>query len=405
MNLDPSDIKKIIAIQRRFKLNRIQKHLKGFDLMKLDESFSQLDYTKTMMRLMNRELPRNVNILMLRINRYLNPEKRTVSKIMGKLFLTMYLLKYHSAEVMVTIDLQDRTILKYQGINIINFLNDLFMKSDDYRTFSIHRFGSMFNVYCIRYNQLQAIDKVNMINEPYRHYANIKTTIRYVQNCAKYPDDQKQDIIKVLEEEIEKTFQCIKMLDRDFDVKKFDEISGLEEEIRNSFTDSYWDKLKQDLESENFEELLKLLTKLKNILLDLHPKAEEFEKYGGNIKPKVVYRETVRQNFDEYVDNEFIQHLLERRVMSNDQIIGLCTYLMDTVVALQASARDTDTKVSWKQMIETFEAGETTVAEFIPNFFKQIFDVIDKICSDILLIPILQSTAKWSFGNPDDKCK
>jgi SPX domain protein involved in polyphosphate accumulation len=82
-----------------------------------------------------------------------------------------------------------------------------------------------------------------MINEPYRHYANIKTTIKYVEKCGKYPESQKQDVIKILETEIKKTHDCIKMLDRNFDIKKFEEIVSIEDEVRETFTEAYWDKL------------------------------------------------------------------------------------------------------------------------------------------------------------------
>ena len=385
----------VIQLQKRVKLNRIKNYLSKFSLIQLDNEFKQLDYIKTMEKLMNKNLQNKVNILMFRINRYLNPEKKTMSKIVGRIFLTLYLLKYHPNEVLVSANIHDKTMLHYQACNIVNYLNDLFMKNVNYRTFSMDRFGSMFNVYCIRYNQLQQQDKVNMINEPYRHYANIKATMKYVTNCGKYPEDQKADVLKVLETEITKTHDCIKMLDKNFDIKKFEEIVSIEDEVRNNFTEAYWDKLRNELKEEKYDELVNLLTKLKNVIIDLHPKLEDV-KVNGTLK--VPDKETIRKQFDEYVDVDFIKHMLINRVMNGEQIIKLCSYLMDTVKELQACSRDIEVAVMWENMINDFREQTITVVDFIPMFFKEIFGVIDKICADVLLLPIVKATTRIS-GN------
>lgn len=390
-NLESNNIQNIIKIQKIFKLKRINNYLSKFDLVKLDNEFMIIDYGKTISKLINKELINKVNILMFRINRYLNPEQLTMSRIIGRMFLTLYLLKYHSSDVLVSIDILDRTLIHYQACNIINYLNDLFMQNRNYRKYSMNRFGNMFNMYCIHYNQLQQQDKVNMINEPYRHYANIMQTIKYVQNCGKYPDDQKKDVIQVLEKEITKTYECIRMLDKNFDIKKFDEMVCIEDNIINDFTEAYWDKFKNELYEEKYDELIKLLTKLKNIIIYLHPKVEDVKVEG---KLKVIDRETIKKDFDESIDVEYVRHLLINRVMDDEYIIKICSYLMDTVKELQASSRDNELSAMWENMIYQFRERNISMFEFIPLFFKEIYSVIDKIGADVLLIPIVKATTK-----------
>ena len=94
-NFDHKNTSTVIQLQKRVKLNRINRYLSNFSLTHLDNEFKQLDYIKTMGKLMDKKLQNKVNILMFRINRYLNPEKKTMSKIVGRMFLTLYLLKYH----------------------------------------------------------------------------------------------------------------------------------------------------------------------------------------------------------------------------------------------------------------------------------------------------------------------
>lgn len=249
----------------------------------------------------------------------------------------------------------------------------------------------MFDVYCIRYNQLQQQDKVNMINEPYRHYANIKTTIKYVEKCGKYPESQKQDVIKILETEIKKTHDCIKMLDRNFDIKKFEEIVSIEDEVRETFTEAYWDKLRSELKEEKYDEFVNILTKLKKIILDLHPNLEDVKEDG---KLKVPDKETMRKQFDKHVDVLFIKDMLINRVMDGEHIIDLCTYLIDTVKDLQASSRDNEVSAMWENMINNFRKQYISIDEFIPMFFEEMFKIIDKICSDVILLPIVKATTR-----------
>lgn len=407
LTVDEKDISKIVKIQRTLKLNRIRKHLNKIDLRDLDKSFSELDYDKTMIWLMEMTRKKdpwmhNVNVLMFRINRYMNPEKKTVSRMMGRMFFSLYLLKYHYKEILVTVNANERALLHYQATNIINYLNDLFMKNRDYTMYSANRFGTMFNAFCAQYNMLQGQDKVNLINEPYRHYANVKTTKKYVEECSKYPDDQKADIIKVLDEELQKAYRCALMLDKNFDIKKFDEIESLEDKIRSGFNDKYWEKVSEDLKNENYEELMKLLSKLKNIVLDLHPEEEVIR---NTAKTVPTSREKMKREFEEWVDNDFIKQRLENRVMDDESIINLCTYLMNVVKGLQASVRDEELADMWSYMIEKFKTGGLPMNEFIPMFFKKIFLTIDKICSDVLLIPIMCRTAKFKVGDQNDKCK
>jgi hypothetical protein len=52
----------------------------------------------------------------------MNPEQKSMSRIVGRMFLTLYILKYHSNEVFTTIDILDKTMLHYQACNIINYL-------------------------------------------------------------------------------------------------------------------------------------------------------------------------------------------------------------------------------------------------------------------------------------------
>ena len=124
----------------------------------------------------------------------------------------------------------------------------------------------------------------------------------------------------------------------------------------------------------------------------IHEQQNFGEKVNGTLK--VPDKETIRKQFDEYIDIDFIKHMLINRVMDGEQIIKLCSYLMDTVKELQACSRDIEVAVMWENMIDDFREQKITVVDFIPVFFKEIFGVIDKICADVLLLPIIRGTGR-----------
>jgi hypothetical protein len=130
---------------------------------------------------------------------------------------------------------------------------------------------------------------------------------------------------------------------------------------------------------------------LKKIILDLHPNLEDVKEDG---KLKVPDKETMRKQFDKHVDVLFIKDMLINRVMDGEHIIDLCTYLIDTVKDLQASSRDNEVSAMWENMINNFRKQYISIDEFIPMFFEEMFKIIDKICSDVILLPIVKATTR-----------
>ena len=78
---------KVIIIQKRYKIKRIKQFINTYSLKNLDIECSKLDYDNFINKIVNKDILQKINIFMLRINRYLNPETKSVPRIFSRKFL------------------------------------------------------------------------------------------------------------------------------------------------------------------------------------------------------------------------------------------------------------------------------------------------------------------------------
>lgn len=400
MNLDISDIsdvklRSIITLQKRFKIKRIRRFLNKFSLSKLDKDFSKLDFEQFTKKMVDKSLILNIDFLLLIINRYLNPDLSYVSvnskksKSTARIFLSMYLIKYHSSDVFTTISKHEKDIIRHFAINLIDFLNRSFLQNDKYTNYSICRFGVLFNSYYLNYNLNLEVDKNNLISEAYRHYVNIQTTKRYVIDSSKYSADQKLAVLKTLDLELKETKQMVLLVDKNFDSNKFDSLNGTQQKITEKLKDQYWQNMYDDLTNEKYDQLIHTLIELKTIIIDLHPENKNDQTRMMNIKSK----NEMRIFLDEYVNVDEITN----KTITKNYINHIANYLYQSVTNLQASVRDTDSSRIWKQLLENHNNGSIDSNRFIVSVIREIYNIINSIWMDMILLQYVNISTSTSI--------
>jgi hypothetical protein len=359
----------IISIQRHIKIKLLKRELKKLSFNKLDIIFSQLDYNQTIIKLMDKKLTKIVYDVLFKINRILNPNDKKMSKLIPKLFMSMYLIKYQYEDVFTYVSKKERKNLQLLAIRIIDFMKNSF------KLYDLYKFGSLFNFYCTEYNIIQKIDKIELLKLAYRQYYDLTLTKKFVLESTKYPDEQKNKVIGELDKQMKESFYNIRMLDKTFTLDKLENIIKTEENIKSSIKQSYWDNFELKLKNNNYEDLKILLNKVKTILIDLHPSK-------SNKKYKILSKTEIKKDFNEYLDVEYIIHKLENNVMTSDDIIGVCSYVLEIVKTLESPIRNSETDNIWNKLLSS----NKQYYEFIPEFFKNLFVIIDQLCSDILLL-------------------
>jgi len=348
----------IIVIQQRYKIKRIKTFINKYSLKKLDIEFSKLDYDNFIDKLLNKDILQIINIFMLRINRFLNPDTKSVPRIFSRNFLSIYLIKYHLDKVLTTVD--NKNILHKQCVYFIDFIHFL---EDNCTRYSLNKFGLLFNKFCYDYNMLLELDKIGLISQAYRHYYDLKTVKNFVYSSVKYPTEQKLDVIKQIDNDIKKVKESIKMVDKKY-TDNFLELELVEKEIKEKLNDIYWDRLFDELENEDYTHLIELINELKETIVLLHPENK---------------RDTFRKQFDDIVE-EKLKDILQ------EDILNITNFIYCSITDLQASSRDNETSIKWNQIDEY---KNISLNQYVILCIKEFYSMIEKIKMDILLLPYM----------------
>lgn len=355
---------KIIIIQQRYKIKRIKQFINTYSLKNLDIECSKLDYDNFINKMVNKDILQKINIFMLRINRYLNPETKSVPRIFSRNFLSIYLIKYHLDKVLTTVD--NKHILHKHCVHFIDFIN-----LEYYTHYSLNKFGVLFNKFCYDYNILLELDKIGLISQAYRHYYDLKTVKNFVYNSVKYPTEQKLDVIKQIDNDIKKVKESVIMVDKKY-TDNFLELELVEKEIKEKLNDTYWDSLFDELENEDYSHLIRLINELKEIIILLHPENK---------------RDIFRKQFDEIVIVEEIKNI------SEEDIQNIINFIFYSITDLQASIRDNETNTKWNQIDEY---KNISLNRYVILCIKEFYSMIEKIKMDILLLPYMIESMHYS---------
>ena len=368
------DTNNIELIQKRYKIYRIEKGLNLFRELALDNLFGYMRFDKMQENLIDKKILTIVNILLNRINRYMNPEQRSIPRSMGRIFLSAYIIKYHSNKIFTQIDkilLEQLVLISKQ---LIDYVENIFLKTKNYKHYSMDRFAFLFNNYFINYNILRERDKIGLIQELYQEYSNTTITKKYITNGTKYSPEQKIHVLSVIDKHMNDIKKSIKLLDNEFDIQKFEQIVSLEDKIKRNISEKYWSEMVNEIKGEKYELLLENLLNLKEVILSLTPES-------------IKNREKIDMN--EYMDIDFLKQRLEHNTLDESQILLLCRYLMDKVKNLQAQVRDNDMEQFWEDCTNKLSTGDISIYGIIPYFLKNMYRIIDDLLCDILLLPIL----------------
>lgn len=367
----------LIIFQKKIKFNRIKDSLKKIRALGLDTLIQKnQSYDETVKILCDKKTIDCFDEFLTRINRIIDPSSvdyKGRQKNLSRILLSAYLLKYYSEDVFTNIDIQIKIQLCEMGSSLVKIIEHTFLSSNIYRTFSLEMFGFIFNTYVVNYRIILEADKQHLIKELYKEFVNLSRTKSYVVKGTKYDDAQKVKIIMVLDGSIYNVFRHIKLIDTKFDIKRINKTYLMEEKTKTSFSDQFWESLGSEIDLGNFENVIKLLDKIKLIICDMSPTST---------------KQSIKLELDEYLDIDFIKQKLGFNVMSKIEIMNLCQYVWKKLESLQSSARDSDSMITWNNLsimfMESASFGKT-----VSDFFKSSFKTIDDILCDAMLYPLM----------------
>jgi hypothetical protein len=366
-----------ISLQRAFKFKKIRKELSKFRNIALGTKIKSVSFDDATKILCNKLTLHKTNSLLNSIDRIMNPDSVYLTKNNTKnnrIFLSAYLLLYHSDKIFININKCNKTELIKIAESLIKSVETTLLMNESYKEYSLKLFGLLYNTYVINYKLILEEDRQCLFNELFREYSNLTITKKYIEGGTKYTIEQKTNIIAILDNSMVSVMKLGKLVDKNFELKVFDDFCNKERVSKRSFETQYWDNLKDDIDQRNnFSNVFILLETIKNTIYDVSPNRTKDE---------------IKLELEEFIDLPFIKQKLEYNVMKRDEVFALCEYIWKKITELQASVRDNDSLCSWSDIVSLFNESNT-LGICLSKFFKEVFKIIDDIFCDILLYPLL----------------
>lgn len=308
----------IINFQRRYKINRIKRVLALFNDNIKKIKFD--DYHDLTNNIKDVNLLRLTNILLFRVNRYLNPESKSISKKQSRIFLTAFILKHHPNQVFTTVNKNYRSQISAIANDLIEYIQNDFLKNDSYKNYSLNKFGHIFNTYFVNYNELLKIDKLGLINELILEYYNTQITIDKINNSNKYDYQQKEESIKSLVKHQNQIKSEINLLEPNNNI--VDNLENYVQKInfvKNKYDDEIIENLRNDLNENNYDLIMNIFSDI-NDMTKININLEEIKTKLENDDLEYDFFYLCSDIYDD-LELQFDEDLLINNVEFNEVII------------------------------------------------------------------------------------
>lgn len=358
------DNKKIIKIQRSFRIYKLNKLFIQFEKNNMNKNICSFDeYSK---KLLNKNIISNVTNIINALNKLCN-SNITISP---KIILTGFLIKNYTDDIIGNI--KDRHPI---DIHIIDWSKKLVQEFKSEKEFHEYK---LLITYIENYHELfktwKNIDKNRTIQNIIISYGNRRDHLEYI-NDEEMNMDSKNKVVNELNKECRHFILSLLKIDPYFDIEYlksnykniiadiYENMSKIYEDITLNFQKAYLDILIDEFRNDNKNIILNFINETNDRILLLTPK-----EYNTSVKNKLSsynYKKLLIENKLNYFNDYFY-------------------FIMDTVM-LYSSPEDDNENAEWKNSIENWlnSVPDLYYHEVIPLLLIEINVKIDKIINKI----------------------
>ena len=140
---------------------------------------------------------------------------------------------------------------------------------------------------------------------------------------------------------------------------------NLKEKIETVMKRAYWDKLKEDIENNNFDSTLKILEEIRDRFCLITPN-----------------RPDIQAEIHENIDIKFIDQKIKHNAMEPQDIQNIILFIVKKITDYGTLADEQWNEI-WKTQIEVFFNRKEPLSEIFPKFFKEALHRLAKIENEI----------------------
>lgn len=231
-----------------------------------------------------------------------------------------------------------------------------------------------YNMYSNCFNVFKSTDLLDKVNELLQRWSYTKETINQINDSKKYAKDQKEETLKVLNEQQEKIKYQILKLNPEFDEKYLDLYHQTSQKLEIQFKKAYWDKLRDDMNNDKYETVTKNILEIKEDLIKLRSKNKEYRLLVDK-----------KLNVDEIVK-------LVKTNKSQDKLLPYFDFMVRAILLLSSPSRYEETKQLWTANKETIVNHEyPSIKEAMTESIQLIHGFLQDLKDDILNIYVMGS--------------
>jgi hypothetical protein len=312
------------------------------------------------------------------------------SNLLVRKFLTCYIVVcfpdfVFNNEIKDVDDLQFKNLSNKISIlfnNILNYTND-----DEHKVNSdvkVQEFKIELDNFIVFFNKWKKKDVIKVLLPFANSYYELNDTLALVTQNQQEPVT---DDIKIWKSEIEKQknkiLQHVRRIDGDdavsfvqnYQPPKLMIDDKVYEQIEKTMKKAYWDKLKEDIENEDFSMITSLLIDVRDMIFQLIPN-----------------RQDIREEFNGKCDLELVEQMITQKAMDVKTVYSIALMFIEYLKMLQAPIDDKDTQEWCDGITNLFYTENITYGDILPAFFSGMFQRLEKIKQQL-----------YDFYNPKDE--
>ncbi len=260
--------------------------------------------------------------------------------------------------------------------SMINLLSDLLLKKTTSELLT--KFIKSINMYSNALNIYLYVDRCRKIDELAKQWYEVEKTREEVQTSKAYSDNDKKNVITILNKSSDKIINLLNIVDKNFNKEYLVNYKKLADKLNTSIRASYWNVLTDELKSQNYDMLFKLIDEIRTQLVMLKLNNEKY-----------------KEDLYEHLDTDFIRQKIENGLMTVHELLKYGDYMVSKVSELTSASQDKILHNEWAEIKQDVVSGKLdTFEKVVATMLQFVLDKINYIKDDIYGFAIMKDLLK-----------
>jgi hypothetical protein len=242
----------------------------------------------------------------------------------------------------------------------------------------LRKFIKTLNMYANCFAMFMHGDRTAKVQEAIQRWYMGEKQKKDVEN-SKYTYEEKEKLLATFNNHQAHLVKMLKKINPGFRDEQLVVYKTLMSRVEDNIQKGFWNKLKDELRSNNYKFFLDLLKEIRDSILALLPKRKT-----NSLTQRIV------NEFDEYFNMEYIKDMTDADAYSGTDFLHLADYLVGIIKDIQAPARTVDMIKEWAELNKKILTNELKETEDKgAAIIKFLLDEVQMVKDNILALKVM----------------